>query len=49
MFKANNKDARTMPMASFVFIFNFEHTPHVVLVFLLSTLNMYLPTGFVKG
>ena len=28
-----------------VFIVNFEHIPHLVLVFLLLTLNMQLPTG----
>ena len=34
-FKVNNKD--------FVFIVNFEHILHLVLVFLLLTLNMQLP------
>ena len=29
-----------------VFIFNFEHILHLVLVFLLLTLNMSLPAGF---
>ena len=28
-----------------VFIVNFEHTSDLVLVFLLLTLNMYLPAG----
>ena len=28
-----------------VFIVNFEHISHLVLVFLLLTLNMQLPTG----
>ena len=28
-----------------VFIFNFEHLSHLVLVFLLLTLNTYMPTG----
>ena len=28
-----------------VFVFNFEHILHLVLVFLLLTLNMQLPTG----
>ena len=36
MFKVNNKDTRTMPG---VFIVNFEHISHLVLVFLLLTLN----------
>ena len=50
MFKVNNKDIRTTPMASFyVFIVNFEHTAHLVLVFLLLTLNMLLPAGVNKG
>ena len=35
MFKANN----------IVFIVNFEHVSHLFLVFLLLTLNMYLPAG----
>ena len=45
MFKINNKDTRTMPMASFwsrsgIFIVtNFEHFLHLVLVFLLLTLS----------
>ena len=44
MFKINNKDTRTMPMASFwsrsgIFIVNFEHFLHFVLVFLLLTLS----------
>ena len=41
MFKVNNKDIRTTP----VFIVNFEHTSHLVLVFLLLSLNMQLPAG----
>ena len=36
MFKVNNKDTRTTP---------FEHSSHLVLMFLLLTLNMYLPAG----
>ena len=43
MFKVNNKDTRTTPLAwrrSDVFIVNFEHISHLVLVFLLLTLNM---------
>ena len=40
MFKVNNKDTSTNPMASFrgVFIANFEHISHLVLVFLFLTL-----------
>ena len=44
MFKDNNKDTRTTPrtpLASF-WCLNFEHVLHLVLVFLLSTLNMQL-------
>ena len=37
MFKVNNKDSN--------FIVNFEHISHLVLVFLLLTLNMQLPAG----
>ena len=44
MFKVINKDTRTTsltPLArSGVFIVNFEHISHLVLVFLLLTLNM---------
>ena len=39
MFKVNNKDTRI------VFIVDFEHISHLVLVFLLLTLNMQLPAG----
>ena len=42
MFKVNNKAWRR----SDVFIVNFEHTSHLVLVFLLLTLNMQLPAGY---
>ena len=42
MFKVNNKDTRRR---SGIFIVNFEHIPHLVLVFLLLTLNMQLPAG----
>ena len=51
MFKDNNKDTRTTPMASFwcrqwhrsgVFIVNFEHISHLALVFLLLTCNGWL-------
>ena len=44
MFKVNNKDTRTTPMHKQrrfgVFIANFEHTLHLVLIFLLLTLKM---------
>ena len=49
MFKVNNKDTRTMSMVSFwndaigvdlVSIVNVENISHVILVFLLLTLNM---------
>ena len=44
MFKVNNKDARTMPLASFFFfIVTFEHISHLILVSLLLILNMHLP------
>ena len=58
MFQVNNKDTRTMPIfippfrvyrnccRSGVFIVNFEHISHL-LVFLLLTLNMWMPTGIV--
>ena len=36
MFEVNNKDSRTT---------NLEHISHIVLVFLLLTLNMSLPAG----
>ena len=46
MFKVNNKDTRTTPWRrSGIFIVNFEHISHLVLVFLLLSLNMYLPAG----
>ena len=47
MFKVNNKDTRTPHWRrSGVFIVNFEHIfLHLVLVFLLLTLNMKLPAG----
>ena len=45
MFKVNNKDTRTMRRRSDVFIVNSEHISHLVLVFLLLTLNMQLSTG----
>ena len=38
--QVNNKDTRTTPIRSGVFIVNFEHISHFVLVFLLLTLNM---------
>ena len=39
MFKVDNKDTR---MTTGLFIVNFEHTLHLVLVLLLWTLDMYL-------
>ena len=36
MFKFNNKDTRTTPMA----IVNYDHISHLALVFLLLTFNM---------
>ena len=46
MFKVNSEDNRTVPVeSSGVFIVNFEHISHLVLVFLLLTLNMQLPIG----
>ena len=41
MFKAINNDIRTTG----VFIANFKHIAYLVLVFLLLTLNLYLPAG----
>ena len=38
MFTVNNKENK-------VFIVNFEHISHLVLVFLLLTLNIQLPAG----
>ena len=47
MFKVNNKSTRTMPLASFWCLCSyFEHISRLVLVFLLLTLNMYLPPGY---
>ena len=40
MFKVNNKDTRATLRRYGVFIVNFEHISHFVLVFLLLTLNM---------
>ena len=39
MLKVNNKDTNN------IFIVNFEHISHLVLAFLLLTLNMELPAG----
>ena len=39
MFKINNKDTRRHWGRSGVFIVNFEHVLHIVVVFLLSTLS----------
>ena len=46
MLKVNDKGTRTTPWRrSGVFIVNFEHFSHLVLVFPLLTLNMKLPDG----
>ena len=56
LLKVNNRNTRTRceicskltiktRRRSGVFIVNFEHFSHLVLVFLLLTLNMWLPTG----
>ena len=44
MFKINNKDRRR----SGVFIVNFEHISHLILVFLLLTLNMQFTITYVR-
>ena len=51
MFKVKNKDTRTTSLwcRSGVFIVNFEHVSHLALVFLLLTLNIYLPAGKKKS
>ena len=41
-----SKDVRTMPIASNVFIVNFEHISHLVPVFLYLALNMQSPAGY---
>ena len=47
MFKINNKETRTTRHSGvFIVNVNFEHISHLVLVFILSTLNMKLPAGF---
>ena len=50
MFKVNKRNAKTRceicsELIIGVFIVNFEHTSHLVLVFLLLTLNRQIPTG----
>ena len=46
MFQVNNKVPEQRHWRrSGVFTVNFEHISHLVLVFLLLTLNMHLPTG----
>ena len=45
MFKVTSKDTRTIWRRFCVFIVNFEYILHLVLVFLLLTLNMWLPAG----
>ena len=45
MFKINNNDTRTKSIAwrcTGVFIVNFEHIAHLVLLFLLLTLRRYI-------
>ena len=46
MFKVNNKDTRMTPITSFWCV-NFENTLHLILVFLLLTLKMYLPAAYI--
>ena len=44
MFRVNNKDTRTTLMRrSGVFIVNFEHVSHLVLMFILFTLSKLIP------
>ena len=43
MFKVNNKDTWRR---SGIFIVNFEHISHLLIVFILLTLNMKLLAGF---
>ena len=52
LLKVNNRNTRTrceicskLTIKTGVFIVNFEHISHLVLVFLLLTLNMQLPAG----
>ena len=46
MFKVIYKDTRTTPLALvYIFIVNFEHISHLMLVFLLLSLNMQLLPG----
>ena len=46
LLKVNNRNTRTRcEICSGVFIVNFEHISHLVLVFLLLALNMQMPTG----
>ena len=49
MFKANNKDTRTKSLASSgIFLINFEHISHLILVFLPFTLSRQAPVNFTK-
>ena len=53
MFKVNNRNTRArceicLNCCFGVYIVNFEHILHLVLVFLLLTLNMQMPTGLLK-
>ena len=46
MYKVNNKDTLRLQWRRLsVFIVNFEYISHLVLVFLLLTLNIQLPAG----
>ena len=51
MFKVNNRNTRAR--CEIVFIVNFEHISHLVLVFPLLTLRKQMPTGkreiFIRG
>ena len=59
LLKFNNRNTRTCPKLTIktperrqwrrsgVFIVNFEHISHLVLVFLLLTLNLQMPTGYI--
>ena len=52
MFKVNNKDNKTTERRhwrlSGIFIVNFEHISHHILVYLLLTWSKQLPAGFIS-
>ena len=48
MFKINHKNTKTTSM-TLSFIVNFEHIPHLFLVFLLITLNKEMLARFSTG